>query len=303
MAAIQSSLDGSTRAQLNLLSLYAHLLRQWGAILLSRDTIPENIAASVTQLVEHANDLSLTLLQTSPSENTFQSILDFYDRAAFVYSQSHLLRTLHVVIPPVLVVYTLQFSPSLATVSRLCTILTVYKQAFGVHMSNAAKKLGPGYDKQMVNVFNGFLMDICNCFWRGKAFAKTDAHARGCMVSDEVIAALRGYVSSLTDSGSGEMELGALFTMSYSPLLSFQGMEHLRRLEDDEDEDYELRARHAGPVTSRSLGQIAMKGGLELVWQDYRLGLLKRLEEREWRGIPELMYSTMRNLLTARSKS
>lgn len=271
--------------------------------MLSTDTVPENIAASVTRLIEHANHLGLTLLQTSPTEQTFQRILDFYDRAAFIYSKIHLFRTLHVTIPPELVVYTLQFSPSLATVSRLCTILTAYKQACAVYMSNAAKKLGPAYDKQQVNMFNGFLMDICNCFWRGKAFAKSDAHARGCMVSDEIIAALKSYVSSLTDSGSGDMELGALFTMSYSPLLCLQGMEHIRRLEDEEDEDFELRARHAGPVTQKSLGQIARKGGLELVWQDYRLGLLKHLEDKEWRGISELMYSTMRNLLDVRLKS
>lgn len=170
-------------------------------------------------------------------------------------------------------------------------------------MSNSAKKLGPAYDKEQVGMFNGFLMDICNCFWRGKAFAKSDAHAKGCMVSDGVITALRSYVSSLTESGSGEMELAVLFTMSYSPLLCLQGMEHLRRLEDEEDEDFELRARHAGPVTQKSLLQIARQGGLEVVWQDYRLGLLKRLEDKEWGGIPELLYSTMRNLLDARSKS
>ncbi|KAJ4413720.1 hypothetical protein N0V82_008359 [Gnomoniopsis sp. IMI 355080] len=303
VTAIQSSLDGSTDAQLRLLSLYANLLRQWGAILLSKDTVPESVTASVTRLVEHANRLSLTLLQTSPTEYTFHKILDFYDRAAFIYSKIRLLRTLHVIMPPTLVVYTLQFSPSLATVSRLCTILTVYKQACAVYMSNSAKNLGPAYDKTQVHMFNGFLMDICNCFWRGKAFVKSDAHARGCMISDEVITALRSYVSSLTDSGSGEMELAMLFTMSYSPLLCFQGMEHLRRLEDEEDEDFELRARHAGPITQKSLLQTARQGGVEVVWQDYRLGLLRHLEDNEWRGISELLYSTMKNLLDARLKS
>lgn len=303
MEAIQSSLDGSSSAQLSLLSLYTNLLRQWSAILLSKDTIPEHMAASVTRLVEHANHLSLTLLQTSPTEYTFQRILDFYERAAFTYSKSRLLRTLHVTMPPVLVVYTLQFSASLATVSRLCTILTAYKQACAVYMSNSAKNMGPTYDKTQVHMFNGFLMDICNCLWRGKAFVKSDAHARGCMVADEVIKALRGYVSSLTESGgSGEMELALLFTMSYSPLLCLQGMKHLRRREDEEDEDFELRARHAGPITQRSLLQIARQGGVELAWQDYRLGLLKHLEDHEWRGIPELLYSTMKNLLDARVK-
>lgn len=181
-------------------------------------------------------------------------------------------------------------------------MLTVYKQACAVYMSNAAKKLGPAYDKKQVNTFNGFLMDICNSLWRGKAFAKSDAHSRGCMIADEVITAMERYVNSLTDSGSSEMALGTLFTMSYSPLLCLQARGHVRRLEEKEDEEVELQARHAGPVTQKSLAQLSRKGGLELSWQDFRLGVLRLLEDKEWNGIPELMYSTMKNLLDARSK-
>lgn len=282
--------------------MYTNLLRQWGAIILSNDTVPEHAAASLASLLEHTNSLCLTLLQTSKTESTAHKILDFYDRAAFIYSKPRLLRTLHITLPPELLVYTLQFSLSLATVARLCTILTVYKQACAVCMSNAAKGLGPAYDKEMVATFNGFLMDLCNCLWRGKAFAKSDAHARGCMVSDGVSAALGRYVSSaMRETGSGDMELGALFTMSYSPLLCFQGLTHLRRLEEQEDEEFELRARHAGPITLGSLGLLARKGGVEVAWQTYRLGVLKRLEEMGWSGIPEMLYSTMRNLLDSRS--
>lgn len=303
LSSLQSSLDGSIIAQLDLLGLYTNLIRRWGVILLSNDTVPQHASASLVLLIEHVNQLSLTLVQTSPTEYTFHKVLDFYERAAYIYSESYLLRTLRITIPPVVLVYTLQFSTSLATVSRLCTILTTYKQAFAVYMSNAAKKLGPAYDKKEVNTFNGFLMDICNCLWRGKAFAKSDAHARGCMVADGVVTALKGYVSSLTDSGSGEMALTMLFTMSYSPLLCLQGNDHLRGLEEKEDEEVELRARHAGPITQRSLAQLARNGGLEIVWQDYRLGLLRHLEDNAWRGISELMYSTMRNLLDSKSKT
>lgn len=299
---MQSSLDGSATAQLGLLELYTKLLRQWGAVILSTDTVPEHAAASLARLVEHANELCLTLLQTSPTEYTAHIILNFYDRATFIYSKPLLLRALHITLPPVLLVYTLQFSQSLATVSRLCTVLTVYKQACAVCMSNAAKGLGPAYDKDMVATFNGFLMDLCNSLWRGKAFAKSDAHARGCMVADDVIASLARYVAVLgRAAGSGDMQLGALFTMSYSPLLCFQGLAHLRALEEREDEEFELRARHAGPVTQRALGELARRGGAEIVWQKYRLGVLRHLEESGWSGIPEMLYSTMRNLLDSKS--
>lgn len=302
LTTLESTLDRSTASQLHLLDLYTDLVQHWTALLLN-DEVPQHAPASVAQLLEHANQLSLTILQTSPTEYTVHKILDFFDRTSFVYSQTNLLQMLQITMPPAPLVYTLQFSPSLATVSRLCSVLTVYKQACVVSMYNAAKKLGPAYDKQQVNTFNGFLMDICNSLWRAKAFAKSDAHSRGCMVADEVIAGLGSYVKSLTDSGSSEMALSAIFTMSYSPLLCVQAREHVRRLEEKEDEEVELQARHAGPVTQKSLAQLGRKGGLELTWQDFRLGVLRTLEDNEWNGIPELMYSTMKNLLDTRSKS
>lgn len=301
-ATFEATLDGSATSQLDLLELYTNLLRHWNTTLLSNEAdAPQNASACIAWLITHVNQLCLTLLQTSPTELTTLRVLDFYERVAYLYSNATLLRALQITIPPVPLIYTLQFSPSLATVSRLCTVLASYKRAFAIYMSNAAKKLGPQYDKQQVDTFNGFLMDICNCLWRAKAFAKRDAHAKGCMVSDGAISALGTYVSSLSEGG--DMTLGALFTMSYSPLLCLQAIEHVRRREDAEDEEVELQARHAGPVTQKSLGQLARKGGLELQWQDYRLGVLKHLDESGWKGIPELMYSTMKNLLDAKAKS
>lgn len=299
---IEATLDGSAGSQLDLLALYTKILRRWNTTLLSNEAdIPQHASACIAWLVTHVNKLSLTLLQTSPAESTALKILDFYERVAHLYSNPMLLRSLQITIPPVPLVYTLQFSQSLATVSRLCRLLASYKRAFSAYMSNAAKKLGPQYDKAEVNTFNGFLMDICNCLWRGKAFAKSDAHARGCMVADAVVAPLEAYVGGLPDGG--ETTLAALFTMSFSPLLCLQAIGHVRGREEAEDEEVELQARHAGPVTQKSLGQLARRGGLELQWQDYRLGVLRHLDERAFSGIPELMYSTMRNLLDAKAKA
>ncbi|ROV87979.1 hypothetical protein VPNG_10340 [Cytospora leucostoma] len=299
---LEATLDGSAASQLDLLTLYTNVLRRWNTTLLSNQTdIPQHASACIAWLIAHVNQLNLTLLQTSPTEFTALKILDFYERVAYLYSNTTLLRTLQITIPPVPLVYTLQFSQSLATVSRLCRVLAAYKRAFAVYMSNAARKLGPPYDKAEVNTFNGFLMDMCNCLWRGKAFAKGDAHARGCVVADAAVAPLEAYVGGLP--GGGEMTLATLFTMSFSPLLCLQAIGHVRGREEAEDEEVELQARHAGPVTQKSLGQLARKGGLELQWQDYRLGVLRHLDERAFSGIPELMYSTMRNLLDAKAKS
>lgn len=300
---LESTLDGSAASQIDLLTLYTNLLRRWNTTLLSSEAaLPQHASACIAWLITHVNQLCLTLLQTSPSEATTLKVLDFYERVAYLYSNPTLLRSLQITIPPVPLVYTIQFSLSLAAVSRLCTILACYKRAFAAYMSNAARKLGPPYDKAQVDTFNGFLMDICNCLWRGKAFAKSDAHAKGCMVSDAAIASLETYVGGLSE-GSGDVALGALFTMSYSPLLCLQAIEHVRRREEREEDEVELQARHAGPVTQKSLGLLARRGGLEMQWQDYRLGVLKHLDEADWKGIPELMYSTMRNLLDARAKT
>lgn len=297
-------LDGSAASQLDLLELYTNLLRHWNVLLASAADIPKHASESVARLVSHGNQLGLTVLQTSPTEHTALRVLDFYERAAHLYSNGTLLRSLQITIPPVSLVYTLQFTTSLAAASRLCAVLAAYKHAFATYMANAAKGLGPQYDKAQVNTFNGFLMDICNCLWRSKAFATRDTHARGCAVDPAPAAALAAYVAGLSAaSGAGDMALGSLFTMSYSPLLCLQAAAHLRRLEEREDEDVELRARHAGPVTARSLGQLARRGGLELAFQDYRLGVLGHLEESGFGGIPELMYSTMRNLGDAKAKA
>lgn len=297
-------LNGSAASQLDLLELYNNLLRHWNVLMASSADIHKHASESVARLVSHGNQLSLTVLQTSPTEHTALRVLDFYERAAHLYSNGTLLRSLQITIPPVPLVYTLQFTTSLAAASRLCAVLAAYKHAFAAYMANAAKGVGPQYDKAQVNTFNGFLMDICNCLWRSKAFATRDTHARGCAVDPAPAAALAAYVAGLSAaSGAGDMALGSLFTMSYSPLLCLQAAAHVHRLEEREDEDVELRARHAGPVTSRSLGQLARRGGLELAFQDYRLGVLGYLEENGFGGIPELMYSTMRNLGDAKAKA
>ncbi|PSR80116.1 Mis6-domain-containing protein [Coniella lustricola] len=313
LAALESSMDGSTEAQCDLLHLYTALIHQWGILLLlstdsdsdaDSDSIPPHTSASLNTLLQHANKLGLTLLQTAPTEATLLSLLSLYDRVVAIYTHSSLLRALQITVPPTLLIYTVQFSTSLATVSRLCALLTAYKQACAESMANATRKLGPAYDKKQVSTFNGFLMDICNCLWRGKAFTKTDTTSRGCLVPDAVVAVLTGYVASLTESGaSSEMTLAGLFSMSYSPVLSLQALDYVRMREEQEDLDVELRARHAGPVTQRSLAQLARKGGLELSWHEYRLGVLRYLEAREMKGVPELMYSTMKNLVEAKSKA
>jgi len=46
--------------------------------------------------------------------------------------------------------------------------------------------------------------------------------------------------------------------------------------------------------------QLGKDGGLKLLWPDYRLGVLHYLEGKGVMGVGELMYNTMKHLMTAR---
>lgn len=154
------------------------------------------------------------------------------------------------------------------------------------------------YPKEYVNHFNGFLMDICNCLWRSRAFNTTDTNALGCLLPPPLLPKFTSYVSSL-DTG---LTLPSLFTLSYSPVLCNLSISYLRELEDKADEEAEggIKIRHAGPVTQKSLVTLGKEGGLQLSWADYRLGVLTYLERRGAKGVGELMYNTMKHLMTAR---
>ena len=65
----------------------------------------------------------------------------------------------------------------------------------------------------------------------------------------------------------------------------------------------EISVRHAGPVTQRSLRQLATEDGLEITWAQYRLHVLTRLQERGVTGIGELMHSTLKTLMPAPASS
>ncbi len=150
------------------------------------------------------------------------------------------------------------------------------------------------YPKDYVNHFNGFLMDVCNCFWRSRAFNITDPNALGCLLSPSVTQALSKYVSGLDTA----LSLPTLFSFSYSPLLSLLSISYMRELEDKVED--EIDRRHPGPVSQNSLKQLEKDGGLRLAWPDYKLGVLTYMESKGVVGVGELMYNTMKHLMAAR---
>ncbi|KAK0739800.1 Mis6-domain-containing protein [Apiosordaria backusii] len=294
---LQSKLLNNTPiSQLSLLSFYNNLLHNWTTTLLSLppSTLPSQPVDSLTTLITHVNPLCLTLSQSSPTLST---------------SLSHV----PIAIPPPLLVYNLAFSPSLTVLSQLCSILTVYKIAWEtvITKKNPPPNTHPQQRKPspeewaQINIFNGFLMDICNNLWRGRAFALpveggagSDTNARGCRVPRSLPPVLDGYLRELDD----DLRLDSIFGLSYNPVLCLPSINFVRGLEEREIQRGGLLVRHAGPVTQGSLQKLAGRGGLRLSWQEYRAGVLRWLEEEEGQGgLPELMYNTMKNLMSARS--
>ena len=193
-----------------------------------------------------------------------------------------------VVIPPSPLVYT----SSPVTVSRLCGVLARYKEGLQKAMATARGD----YTLRYVNEFNGFLMDICNCIWRSRAFNTKDNNSHGCLLPAPVVDGLAAYVKHLGTSVS----LASLFSLSYSPVLGLLAISYFRGLEDaamEGDEDGLLGARHAGPVTRTTLASLEQDGGLSMTWDEYRLGVLKYLEENGFGGVGQLMYNTMTTLM------
>ncbi|KAG5916828.1 hypothetical protein E4U53_004266 [Claviceps sorghi] len=310
--------DFAPKSQLGLLKMYTRVLRHWTAILQADDGIPAMASPTVSGLVRHVNKLALTLLQTAPSVTTDCLILDFYEQAARLVTDGKLKRYIRIELPPTPLVYTFLFNNLLATVSRMCYILAVYKK--GIETAVATRPRPPSvsgngngdgdgdgqgggdgdgaarridshtYDRSFVDLFNGYIMDMCNCFWRNRAFNDTDTNARACTLSAATINALATYAVSVDRA----LALNSYFSLSHSPVLCYQSIERVRDLEDDAMlHDKSIRVRHGGPVTQTSLTRLANAGGMRLGWQDYRIEVLRSLADGGFPGVAELLKNAM----------
>ncbi|EXF81045.1 hypothetical protein CFIO01_10529 [Colletotrichum fioriniae PJ7] len=294
---LEKCLPPTAESQLALLKLYQNLLRRWTFVLNSLDQIPKDAPVSAFfAVMEHASIIALNIVQASPSAAVHGGVLDLYEQAAASISDPTLQPLLRIANPPAQLIYLLFFSHSLANVSRLSTVLAIYKKGFEMAMS---RRQPTTYAPSYVNHFNGYLMDICNCLWRGKAFNDGDKNALGCLSAGPVTQRLRRYVEDL----GMDLALPTLFGFSYSPLLSLQAIESIRELEDRElaANEQAISTRHAGPVTSSSLARLADARGLRITWSEYRIIVLRALEGKGLGGIPSLMKNTMKVLMSSKS--
>lgn len=163
--------------------------------------------------------------------------------------------------PPPLLIYLILFaSPSLSTLSHLCSLLASYKQAFE---SNSSR------DQEHISLLNAALIDTCNLLFRARAFNGADAHASGCLLPPPVVAALSAYTSRLDPP----QPLPGFFSLSHHPTTAALSIAAFREVEGaaEENQPGSVAVRHAGPVSQKSLMQLGREGGVKMGWKEYRV--------------------------------
>ena len=248
------------------------------------------------QLVHHVLETLLLTLTTIPiSESLTSAVIEFLEilvtplRPANVVS-SPAYHHITAILPQAHVIYRLLFDVSVSDLSRLCSILAIYKDA----LERRRLSSGPSL-QQTIGQFNGYLMDVCNLLWRSRAFRRDDSHAVGCLLPQSISPFLHEYLEQ-TDR---EYSLSFIFGLSHHPALCSLSITAIRELEDlAEAQGEDVRVRHAGPVTQRSLMNLNKDGGIQIGWKDYRVQVLEQLEKRSFGGIKELMFSTMKDLFS-----
>ncbi|OCL13301.1 Mis6-domain-containing protein [Glonium stellatum] len=300
LAPVEAALiSNNPDAYRKLVNLYTSILYRWAAQAPSQGSTTSSKSSlsytqTITDLAKHVSTLALSILSAFPHDSnspTISSILTFYE----ALSASSIPTVIPIILPPPHTTYLLLTCSSLATLTRLLTVLANYKNAFDTHPT----PISAHYPATTTNTFNGYLMDTCNLLWRSRALLTADPNAQGCFCDPGIRATLQTYIASV----EREYVLSSAFGLSHNSLLAALSAAAWRSLEEAEIQNQgpeaEDTVRHKGPVTQRNLVVLAKEGGVEVPWKKYRIEVLKWLEQRGCRGVKDLMFATMTGLKEA----
>ena len=295
----KSMLDNTLDSRIALLLFYTALLRNWSSHVLLLDTL--QASNPLAPLVEQSSLLLLTMLASHPTLASQTAVLDHLSTLAHVISHAPTYNSIRILTPKPRTIYLLTFlSPVICTLSPLTSLLATYKTTFEAAMARLPPGSSPEYPRPYVNEFNGFLMDVCNLLWRSRAFNTMDTNALGCLLPSNVNPSLRTYVEGLIPHQS----LHSLFSLSYNPAMAALSIGVFREMEDRAIDEVgnapSVRSRHAGPISQRSLMALGQDGGIKAGWAEYRLNVLTWLSDRGAVGIEELMFCTMKLLMSGK---
>ena len=245
------------------------------------------------RLANHVMDVILPILTMPPtSESIAATVIEFLEILVTPLRDfsTPALENIPIIMPVPRTFYLLLFDISPSNLSGLCSVLAAYKET----LQKRRNSLNPP-PQQIINQFNGYLMDVCNLLWRSRAFRKNDNIAMGCLLTDSLSQSLQTYLEVVDP----EYNISYMFGLSHHSILSSLSITALREQEDlAETRGEDLRVRHAGPATQRSLVKLDKDGGAQIPWKEYRVRVLDFLEEHSLGGIKELMFSTMKDLFS-----
>jgi centromere protein I len=317
--------DDSVQFKIILLRYYSSLIRHWGSLIRAQDANPSasDSMGMLAQVIEHAELLSLTILETPSTTPTkedtefptkYLSVLQFYASLGHLYTHAPTRADIRLTIPRPQTIYILAFTPTLTHISILSSILATYKSSFEgsltstfLHNPSAPEPL---YPTKTVGQFNGYIMDVCNLIWRNRGLNTDDPNALGCLVPLQVVNSLNGYIRQLNrveeanhDEDSGreafQYHLHSMFSLSHHAALCGFAAACFRDFENEtlgSEGGDSGTVRLSKPVTRNALIALEKQGGVKSSWQEYRLRMLEWLDDRGSEGIGNLMRTTMKAL-------
>lgn len=314
-------LNYTISSRTSLLDFYAKLIRQWGIDL--RTESPSFAAGGFKPLVALVTHVEFLLLSLMEIPNTIQSnqnteifrpvttsILDLYSDLAELYSHASSNGNIRLTVPLPPAIYSLAFTSNLAQISRLCSILATYKNSFESSLASQTlqspdKSAGGFYAPEMVGLYNGYIMDLCNLVWRNRALNSDDQNAHGCLIPEVTKNAFTEYINDANEilkHRRGRPEgpafnhsLGLMFSLSHHVALASHSAACFAAFEDEQSFEHEGRQLIKKPVTQKTLTALE-KEGVKLTWQEYRMRMLDWLDDMGSDGIGKLMRSTMKAL-------
>ncbi|CAG8462026.1 4858_t:CDS:10 [Funneliformis mosseae] len=231
----------------------------------------------IQELINHINQLSLTSLESTNDDLEVQhAILSAFETIANLQLNHNWDM---IIIPSSSIVYRSFFTSGMS-LSRICGIVLQYKEAFD-KFEKGSRRIRTRHNRNYINYFNSFVMDMCNCLWRNRPFNKEDKNAKGFQLDDDIIQKLQEIYSE---------NWVFSYSITHLPFLSALSKSCVQNLEDSSPN---ITKRLASPVTQFSLKEA---GGLQMTYTDYRVHFLKELHELGFIGIHDFLCQSLTSL-------
>ncbi|KAJ5147878.1 Centromere protein Cenp-I [Penicillium atrosanguineum] len=311
-SAMMNSSSSSQTALLDLLDFYSSLISEWGTKLRNQPSVSEE-STSLSEVIKHAELLASSIQEFAAITEDDQdnrpmvlSFLEFYRSLANLFSHASRNARIRLTVPLAPTVYTIAFTPSIAIISILNSILAGYKSSFEASLTSEvitpSNPPEPLYKTAVVSQFNGYVMDMCNLIWRNRALNADDPNALGCLIPQASVAAFTEYIRNVNEANKHydresafNSNLPSTFSLSHHAAFCNLSAACFADLEENQ-----RIPKHAPklrkPVTQKALQALEKDGGATITWQEYRVHMLEWLEAIGSRGTSNLMRSTMKAL-------